>query len=92
MAAPKMVMAKPLMLMSPAPGRCQVCATKHEPKLPHNAQSIYYQMKFKMETGKEPSWKTAMAHCTARVKRLWTAQLKEMGVDVAAGRINPTKA
>lgn len=31
-----------MMLLPPAEGTCPICATKHESRLPHNAQSLYY--------------------------------------------------
>ncbi len=80
-----------MMLLPPLPHKCQTCATLHEPHLPHNAQSLYYQMKYKMETGKEPNWKTAMSHCSTEMKKIWLAHLKDIGVDVDAGHITPRK-
>jgi hypothetical protein len=91
MTALKVVVAKPLMMLPPAPDKCQTCAVKHPPADPHNAQSLYYQMKYKMDTGNEPSWLTAMAHCTPEMKAMWISLLKEMGVDVDGGRINPSE-
>lgn len=78
-------------LLPPAKHLCQVCACDHDPAHPHNAQSLYYGMKFKMDTGLEPSWLTAMAHCTDDVKALWTDGLKRLGVDVEGRKINPSK-
>lgn len=80
---------KPMMILPPKPGLCQTCAVDHNPDLPHNAQSLYYQMKFKMETGREPSWLEAMSHCTDDMKAFWTRKLEDMGVDVQGGEITP---
>lgn len=44
-----------VMLMPPGPGVCPECAHKHEPELPHNAQSMYYQMAFKQKRGRWPT-------------------------------------
>lgn len=80
-----------MMLLPPAPGRCQTCATTHGPHEPHNAQSLYYQMAFQMEHGRGPDWRDAMAHCADDVRELWTRELVARGVDVAGGGVNPAK-
>jgi hypothetical protein len=87
----KFVEAKPFMVLPPAADRCQVCATKHEAHLPHNAQSLYYQMTFNMQHGRGPTWLDAMAHCSEELRKAWTAELKSKGVDVDAGKITPKK-
>lgn len=71
-----------MMLLPPAADRCQVCATKHEPQLPHNQQSLYYQMAFNIEHGRGPTWKDAMEHCDDTMKRLWITELAKHGVTV----------
>lgn len=83
---------RPLMILPAAPGKCQTCAVDHLPAEPHNAQSLYYQMKFQMEHGRGPTWLDAMAHCTEEVREIWLGGLKARGVDVEAGEINPTKS
>lgn len=85
----KVTEIKSFMMLPPAPDKCQVCAVKHPPEQPHDASSIFYQMKYKMDTGKEPSWKTAMKHCSPEMKKLWTSELEKKGVDVKGGRILP---
>lgn len=70
------------MLVPPAPDVCQVCATKHEPSMPHNQQSLYYQMAFRGEHGRWPTWTDAMAHCTFSMQRYWVDELRKRGVDV----------
>jgi hypothetical protein len=30
-----------MQLLPPAKGTCPICAVKHDPALPHNAQSMY---------------------------------------------------
>jgi hypothetical protein len=81
-----------MFLLPPAADRCQVCASKHEPELPHNAQSLYYQTAFNMEHGRAPNWLDAMANCTDEMKATWTAALIDRGVDVHGGGVNPVKA
>ncbi len=56
-------------LLPPAADKCQTCATAHEPELPHNAQSIYYQMAFNMKNKRWPTWNDAMKHCTPAMRR-----------------------
>ena len=69
-------------LMPCAPDVCQECATDHEPEMPHNQQSLYYQYKFYAEHGRWPTWADAMAHCSDKMKALWTAELTKLGVEV----------
>ena len=69
-------------LMPPAKDRCQICATKHEPELPHNRDSLFYQMAFNGEHGRWPTWADAMAHCSDDMRAAWTAELQTHGVDV----------
>lgn len=76
-------------LMPPRPGVCQVCASDHEDHLPHNAQSLYYQVAFQMQNGRYPNWLDAMAHCSDEMQALWTEALTAKGVDVVGGGINP---
>lgn len=69
-------------LLPPAPNVCQECAVDHPPGLPHNNQSLYYQMKFHMEHGRFPSWDDAMSHCENQVKAIWIEELKKLGQEV----------
>ena len=71
-------------MLPPKPGTCQECATEHDPALPHNQQSMFWQYKFYGDHGRWPTWKDAMAHCTPEMKQRWTASLKELGVEVPA--------
>lgn len=70
-------------LMPCAPGVCQECATDHDPGMPHNQQSLYYQYHFYALQGRWPTWADAMAHCTEEVKDTWTQALRECGVEVS---------
>lgn len=81
----KVVPASGMMLLPPAPHLCQICATEHEPHLPHNAQSIFYQMKFKMDHGREATWSDALAHCDREMKIFWKQQLAEHDIHVDLG-------
>lgn len=69
-------------LMSAAPGTCPECAVAHDPKQPHNQQSLFYQYKFYNEHGRWPTWKDAMEHCSDDIKAFWIQSLEERGVKV----------
>ncbi|WP_062117718.1 hypothetical protein [Sphingobium sp. MI1205] len=77
-------------LLPPGPGRCTECGTVHEPELPHNAQSLYYQAAFHMQHGRTATWLDAMEHCSDAMKALWTEKLEELGVKVRGGGVNPS--
>jgi len=64
------------------PGTCPMCATAHEPDMPHNQQSLAYQYKFYDFHGRFPTWADAMAHCTDEMKDFWIASLAEHGIEV----------
>jgi hypothetical protein len=66
-------------VLPPAADKCQVCAVKHAPSEPHDAQSLYYQMTFNGMIGRAPTWADAIAHCDDGVKRAWGAELRKMG-------------
>ena len=72
-------------ILPPAPDCCQVCATKHEPHLPHNPQSFYWQFKFNIQHGRVPTWKDALAHCSDAMKDLWVKALAERDIHVNLG-------
>jgi len=71
-----------LALMPPKPDVCQECATKHEPHHPHNKESLYYQMAFKIKHNRWPSWNDAMAHCSNLIKKVWKQELESMGIRI----------
>jgi len=73
-----------MVLMPAAPGTCQECATKHEPKMPHNQQSLFWLVRFKMKHGRTPTWKDAMAHCASEMRSAWIDELLKRGVKVPA--------
>lgn len=82
---------KALFLLPPAADKCQECAITHPPEHPHNAQSLFYQMKFQLTNGRGASWIDAMAHCTPEMQAFWTKELTTAGVDVAGGKVHPEK-
>lgn len=71
-------------LAPPLAGTCPECAVKHDPAMPHNAHSLYYQYKFRQKHGRSPDWNDAMAHCTSEVRALWIEALAKHGVIVEA--------
>ena len=64
------------------PGTCPMCATAHDPEMPHNQQSLAYHYKFYDQHGRFPTWADAMEHCTDEVKAVWTEALAEHGIIV----------
>jgi hypothetical protein len=73
------VEAKPMMLLPPAEGNCRICAVKHEPHMPHDAQSLFYGMRFKMRYQREGTWADAVAHCPILVRAFWKEELRKGG-------------
>lgn len=67
-------------ILPPGPGKCPVCATAHAPEVPHNRDSLYYQMSFRQKHGRFPTWADAMSHCTEEVKAAWTEALSSRGI------------
>ena len=65
-----------MQLLPPPPGVCPICAVDHDPTLPHNAQSLYYQYRFYGVRGRWPTWADAIAHCDEATRRLWRAELE----------------
>lgn len=68
-----------MMMLPPAPGKCPECAADHAPEQPHNAQSLFYQMKFHGEHGRWPTWTDALAHCAEPVRKAWAEELRKRG-------------
>jgi ribosomal protein L40E len=74
-------------LLPPAAHLCQKCAVDHDPAMPHNQQSMFWQYWFYKDSGgRWPTWKDAMAHCTDEMKAHWIKALKEgYDIDVEEG-------
>lgn len=72
-------LAKEGVLFPCAPDVCQECAVDHDPDMPHNAQSLYYQYKFYQKHGRWPTWEDAMAHCSTEMQELWKEELGKLG-------------
>lgn len=72
-------------LLPPHPDLCQVCGVDHDPRNPHNKDSMYYQMKWQLDHEKghpAPTWHDAMAHCEDPVKEAWIKALNENGANI----------
>lgn len=67
-------------VMPPPADCCQICAHKHAPDQPHNAQSLYYQTTFAGMIGRTPTWADALAHCADDVRTFWEKELRRMKV------------
>ena len=66
-----------MMLLPAKKGHCQVCAVQHPPEAPHNAQSLFYGMRFKGKYGRDVTWADAVAHCPDEVQNVWEAELRK---------------
>lgn len=66
-----------MQLLPPGPGKCRFCAVDHESNAPHNAQSMYYQMRFKMEHGRDGTWADAIAHLGVEAQLLVRNMLEQ---------------
>jgi hypothetical protein len=69
-------------LLPPPEDACQVCASAHPDWMPHNQQSLYYQVWFLMRYGRSPTWHDAIEHCTPAMRARWIKALRERGVEV----------
>jgi hypothetical protein len=66
-------------LLPPPPGTCRECAVDHDPRLPHDQTSLYWQYSFYHKSnGRWPTWDDAMVHCTEDVKVAWRQCMKEV--------------
>lgn len=67
-------------LRAPIPGSCRICATVHDPSLPHDRDSLYYQMRFYQIHKRMPTWNDAMAHCSGTIQLQALQTLMDHGV------------
>ncbi len=65
-----------------APGQCAECAVIHDPKMPHNQQSLFWQYSFREKNGRWPTWGDAMAHCTPEMRQQWINELAKHNIVV----------
>jgi hypothetical protein len=71
-----------LILLPPREGSRQLCGWTHDPAIPHDPNSIHYQIWFIMKYGRKPTWYDAIDHCTRETRELWLTNLRERGADV----------
>jgi hypothetical protein len=69
-----------LVLLPPAAGKCPLCATEHNDTDAHNATSIFYHFRFKLEHQRDPTWSDAIAHLKPFTQALWKQTLTEIGI------------
>ena len=67
-------------MLPPHPGACQVCAQEHEEELPHNRDSLFYQMWFYNTYKRSPTWMDAALHCTEEMRSQLIEHLKDYDV------------
>lgn len=72
--------SKDMVLLPAKPGTCPQCAVNHPAEFPHDKQSLFYQMKFRQENERFPTWEDAMVHCSDDMKKVWRDALTERGV------------
>ncbi|TMO87649.1 hypothetical protein [Pseudoalteromonas ruthenica] len=68
-------------LLPPPADKCQQCGVKHDSDQPHNRDSMFYQVRFKLEHERNPTWSDAIAHCSPAVIEQWVKALREHGVN-----------
>lgn len=66
-------------LLPAADGKCPDCATAHDPQLPHNQQSMFWQYRFYGVHDRWPTWADAIAHCEDHIAEKWINALPEFG-------------
>lgn len=62
------------------PNACILCGEIHDPKLPHNKDSLTYQYTFAKEYGRWPKWSDAAKHCSPEVKQTLIQTLEKHNV------------
>lgn len=81
-----------MMMLGKTPdGTCPECAVAHDPRMPHNQQSLTYQYHFYDKNGRWPTWEDAMAHCTKTVQDFWKVALREKGILIKEERADDEK-
>lgn len=66
-------------LLPPAEGHCRICAAQHDPTQAHNAQSLFFQTRFRLRYGRDGTWADAIAHCPEHIQRYWIGALRHIG-------------
>lgn len=69
-------------LLPPSPDVCSMCAKDHEPELPHDWQTIYWQYAFRAEYDRWPTIDDAFSHCDDEMQEIWRQALLEHGIEL----------
>lgn len=69
-------------LFPPKAGTCPECAALHEPEMPHDPHSLYYQYNFYGKHKRWPDWNDALEHCGPEMKKAWIEELNKRGIKV----------
>lgn len=80
-------MSSEFQILPPAWYECPECAVKHKREEPHDATSMFYQIKFLNAHKRPPTWADAMAHCEPKVQAAWTEQLTKLGIDINSTQV-----
>lgn len=57
---------------------CTECRTCHEANEPHDRDSLHYQISFRLEHGRLPTWTDAMSHCDPALRLIFRIILREV--------------
>lgn len=68
-----------MLMLPPAGDTCPICAAMHGAADPHDAQSLYYQLRFHAVRGRWPTWADAIAHCDEELQDAWRTELTRVG-------------
>lgn len=77
---------------SPEIKECQDCGARHAPDRPHDATSLYYQIRFLNAHKRYPTWIDAVVHCTPEVQSNWVHELGQIGIDANSMVVQPSQA
>lgn len=69
-------------ILPPNPGACKECGDVHDPRDPHNRDSIIYQHHYHKAHGRYPTWYDAMRHCSPITRAKAIQDLAKRGVVV----------
>lgn len=62
-------------------GTCVHCATEHGENDPHNFQSLFWGMRFKMKYGRDPTHADCVGHLSAKIRALYREVLPRHGIE-----------
>ena len=71
-----------VVILPPTPESCRYCGDTHDPRDPHNRDSLLYQHKFRKAHGRYPTWADAMRHCSILTQTRFKEELLKRGIKV----------